>query len=84
MSLWRSAWGPAACAGVKWSKRDWSWFPWTLGGVWWIDASASVKNQSGTIRTRCLDPFFSLMMEHAKREGWTSAAGLIIAGTIPN
>ena len=76
------AFGLAAAAGLRRGEivqADWSWFR-TLGGVWWIDASATVKNQSGTIRNRCLDPFFSLMMEQAKREGWTSATGPIITG----
>lgn len=35
-----------------------------------FDASGNFKSQTGELYTRALDPFYSLMMDRCRREGW--------------
>jgi integrase len=66
------------------SQAKWSW--WTSrNGYPVVDDSANVKNGSGQIAVRALDPFFSQMAARVDKEGWRGAPGdFILTGTKTN
>jgi integrase len=48
-----------------------------------IDGVAAVKNRSGRVQVRALDPFYSRLMERVRAEQWNGAGGFVIEGTEP-
>jgi len=63
-------------------QAKWSWWT-TRQGYPVIDATADVKNQSGLIQVRALDPFFTSMRERVEANKWKGEPDdFIITGTM--
>ena len=63
-------------------QATWSWWS-ERSGYPVIDASASVKNLSGRLHVRALDPYFSQMLARLGKEGWRGAKDdFILTGTM--
>jgi hypothetical protein len=60
-------------------QADWDWFK-TYDGYVWLDARGTFKDQTGVLRTRVLEPFYSIFMAHAKAQGWYASSGQILNG----
>jgi integrase len=62
----------ALCAGLRRGEicqARWDWFT-QRNGAPAIDARASVKNGTGLIQTKCLDPWYTALMARAETENW--------------
>lgn len=64
--------GLALCAGLRAGEIEHARGDWFMerDGYLWLDAAVPVKNKTGRIRLRVLDPFFTLLRTRAKRENW--------------
>ena len=52
------------------AQARWNWLNTAVAGYPVLDGTAKVKNLSGTIRVRALDPWFTITMNRIKAEGW--------------
>jgi len=61
----------------EWRKARWEWFK--LGATGWkLDAETAVKNKSGKLKVRALNPFWSQFIERAEREGKRQPSGEVL------
>jgi integrase len=71
------------------AKATWDWLT-VRNGVPWLFFEASdasgfkVKNRSGVISVRPLDPFWRILNERADREGWRGGAGVFLLDGSPS
>lgn len=63
-------------------QAQWSWFA-ELDGYVFLDAAARVKNHSGEVRTRALEPFYSIFRTRCQAEGWWPGEGSCLEGVLP-
>ncbi len=76
--------GLALCASARKGEIEqahWHWFTERDGNAW-LDAGATVKDGTGRFRTRCLEPFFSVMMVRARAERWVDGGPLIVGSHV--
>lgn len=64
----------------EWGKARWEWFKARDGRVW-IDTETDVKNKTGRLKVKGLNPFWATFAARAQREGKRAAEGFIIEGT---
>lgn len=66
------------------AQAKWSW--WTVRqGYPVLDGSAHVKNNTGFLQVRALDPWFSIMRDRIQTKGWRSQPDeYIITGNVSN
>jgi len=64
----------------EWGEARWEWFT-VRNGRWVIEATAEVKNQSGRIEVRAINPYWATFLERARREGHWQPAGYVLAGS---
>jgi integrase len=57
------------------AKATWDWITQREGVPWLTAANIQVKNASGMISVRPLDPFWRILTGRAAREGWRGDAG---------
>jgi integrase len=75
--------GLALACGLRageWGKARWEWFG-VRNGRWELNAETDVKNHSGRIEVRALNPFWAVFHERAVREGRIVPAGYVLDGT---
>lgn len=64
----------------EWAEARWEWFR-VRNGRWVIEATAEVKNQSGRIEVRAINPYWATFIERARREGRWQAEGYVLTGS---
>lgn len=63
------------------NQAHWEWIG-SLDGYVFLDADADVKDKTGLLRTRALEPFYTIFINHCRDKGWHAKTGRCLEGSM--